>query len=246
MGNYSPVGYRPRDEVRRALHDGVRTAQGTERMRPQRNTHTAVAGRYIRNPAAEPLWVDPGEFFMRHRKTRAWTSTARPRSLNTVGRAFTAVVFGAASLTAAGLTVAGPASALPAPGPITLATGPAGEPDEATSYGREQRRRRLRSLRRRWKQLRGRTIVSATKRRTGNVSLDAASGTPALVGSMVGQFDGTTFSYTLIDGTASGTATVPAGGSSLVAAPTATCTPPYRRARPSSICSTSTSRRRRP
>ena len=125
-------------------------------------------------------------------------------------RAFTAIVFGTASLAVVGLTAAAPAGATS--GPVALDSGPSGQANEVSLYGASSA-----------------GILYAITNITGNVgqfymrptggsSTPVPAGVfpsivaPAIVGSMIGGFDGaSTYTWTTVTGSASGTSTVPAG-----------------------------------
>jgi putative cell wall-binding protein len=127
-------------------------------------------------------------------------------------RTLTAIVFGTASFAVAGLTAAAPAGATP--GPVTLDSGVSGQPNYVHLYGAST----------------AGMVYSVTDLGGGGIEQDfmqptGGSSTPvppgvflsgvstSIVGSTIGSFDGvSTFTYTTITGSASGTATVPAGG----------------------------------
>jgi putative cell wall-binding protein len=126
-------------------------------------------------------------------------------------RAFIAIVFGTASFAIVGITAAAPAGATP--GSVTLDSGISGQANDVELYGASAA-----------------GILYSVTDVTGNVESSfmqptGGSSTPlpagivptgrssAIVGSMVGGFDGvSTFTYTTVTGSTSGTATVPAGG----------------------------------
>ncbi|HEY5049989.1 MAG TPA: hypothetical protein VII50_03745, partial [Acidothermaceae bacterium] len=126
-------------------------------------------------------------------------------------RALTALVFGTASFAVVGLSAAAPAGATP--GPVTLDSGPSGQPNDVELFGASTAGI-LYSV----TDIAGGGIEHFFMQPTGGSSTPVPAGiypstvAAAVVGPMIGGFDGvSTFTYTTITGSASGTSTVPAG-----------------------------------
>ena len=127
-------------------------------------------------------------------------------------RALTAIVLGTASFAVVGLSAAAPAGA--SPGPVNLDSGVSGQPTDVHLWAASTAGI-LYSV----TDLGGGGTEDTFMQATGGsssplpASIVPSSRSSAIVGSMVGSSDGaSTFTYMTITGSASGTATVPAGG----------------------------------